>query len=257
MANAAFFWNNNLIGATLAASAETADGPIGNIVKPVVVTAWRALGASASFTADLGAARPTRFLALLGVTLSPAATLRYRLSTTDAHDGDVHDTGVLPANAATLLDGRKQCLLMLAAAHSARYRKLDLADPGAGFIDVGYGVDGDWWQPARNFQWGFGDGARSASNKEYSAAGAAYTLKRPKARVKSFTLGWMTPADAKTQGMEIWDKAGDHSPFGIIPDPAAVDAPREMLVGILSQMDPTTGVALNVRSRQFELVELL
>jgi hypothetical protein len=257
MANAALFWVNSLVGASLAASAETADGPVGNLVKPQVVTAWRALGTAASFTADLGAVRDIRFLALLGVTLGAGATLQLRLSSSGAHAGDVYDSGVVAANAATLLDGRKQCLHLPPALQSARYAKVDLADAAAAFIDVGYAWLGDWWQPARNFSWGFADAVRSRSNKEPSLGGQLYTLKRPKARVKSFALDFLTPAEAKAQGIEIADKAGDHAPFGIIPDPAASDATREMVIGTLSDLGTVTGVALNVRARPFELTELL
>jgi hypothetical protein len=67
----------------------------------------------------------------------------------------------------------------------------------------------------------------------------------------------MTPAETKAQGVEISDRAGDHSPFGVVPDPDAADAAREMVVGLLSDITPIAGVALKVRSRAFELVELL
>jgi hypothetical protein len=262
MGNAALFWHgssiaNALIGAELAASSETSDGVVGNLTKPVVATAWRALADTAWFTADPGVARDVRFLALFGVSLSASATVRLRLSSSAAHAGDVYDSGVVAANPATVLDGRKQCLLILPAVQSARYSKVDLVDAGAGFIDVGYAWLGNWFVPTRNFSWGFSDGVRTSSNKEYSLGGQGYTMRRPKARVKTFELNFLTPAEAKAQGVEISDKAGNHAPFGIVPDPDASDAAREMVVGLLSEITPTAGVALNVRARPFELVELL
>jgi hypothetical protein len=257
MSNAVLAWSNLLIGAELAASAETDDGRVGNIVKPQVVTAWRALAASAWFAADLGAAQPMRVLMLLGVTLSPAATLRVRLSTSDAHAGDVYDSGIVAAGAATGFDGRKQCLRVFPAAQTAHYVKVDLADGGAAFIDVGYAWIGDWWQPARNFSWGFQDGVQTETVREISKGGQVYALRRPKARVKRFALDFATPTEAKTQMRQIDDRVGDHAPFLMIPDPDAADAASEAIIGTMTDLQPVTGRALNVRSRPFEMVELL
>lgn len=257
MAYPAYFWINNLAGATLAASAETADGPVANLVKPQVVTAWRALASSAWFTADFGGAAPVRVLALLGVALGAGATLRLRLSSSAAHAGDVYDSGVISANAATVLDGRKQCLLVLPATYSAQYAKVDLADGAAAFIDVGWAFLGDWFQFARAYSWGFTDAVASQSNKERALGGQFYTQRRPKQRIRSFTLNFMSPAEAKAQSRDISDRVGDHAPFGMIPDPAAVDAAQEFLVGILSDLGTVAGTARDTRSRTFELTELL
>lgn len=257
MANAAFFWINHLIGADLQASAETLDGVVGELVQPVLSVKWRALSSSAFFTGDCGAARPFKFLALLGVSLSDAGTIRLRLANVADFSVVVHDSGVIPASPRVTLDGRRQCLLILPAVVNARYIKVDLVDAGAGFIDVGYAWAGPWWQPERNFSWNFRNGTLSASTKERSLAMNLYATKRPKARTKVFDLAFMRPEEEAAQGVEITDRAGDHSPFGMVPDPLSVDATREMLVGILTDMTETTGVAVRIRARPFELVEII
>lgn len=257
MANAILATSNLLIGAELAASAETQDGPIANIARPPAVTAWRALGSSAWFTADLGAAQTIRALLLMRVTLGPAGTIRVRLSDSAAHDGNVWDSGVQPANAATLLDGRKQCLVLPAGAPSARYVKVDLADAGAAFIDVGYAWLSDWWQPQRNFSMGFQDGTATSSVREISKGGQVYAQKRPKARIKRFALDFMTPAEAKTRMPEIDDRVGDTAPLLFIPDPGAVDAASQAIVGLLTDLSDVTGRSTKMRARPFEIVELL
>lgn len=254
---AAFFWNNHLSDAELAASNEAGDGVVGNLLMTQLRRAWRALGSAAWFTADYGAARNVRVLALLGVSLGASATLRWRLSTTAAHGGDVHDTGTVPADARATLDGRKQCLVILPADRSARFSRVDIEDPGAGFIDCGFAAQAPWFQPQRNYSLGFADGVESGTVQEMALGGSIYTLKRPKARVKRFSLNFLTPAEAAAQGVEITERAGVSAMFGMIPNPASADAAGEMLVGQLRDFGETAAPSVKFRQRSFILREFV
>lgn len=255
--NATFFWTNQLSDADLAASDEAGDGVVGNLLKTQLRRAWRALGSAAWFTADYGTTRPVRVLALLGVSLGASATLRWRLSTTAAHDGDVHDTGTIAAGARGTLDGRKQCLVILPADKSARFSKVDLEDPGAGSIDCGFAAQAPWFQPQRNYSLGFADGVESATVQEEALGGSIYSLKRPKARVKRFSLNFLTPAEAAAQGVEITERAGVSAMFGMIPNPDSADAAAEMLVGQLRDFGETAAPSVKFRQRNFVLREFV
>jgi hypothetical protein len=188
--------------------------------------------------------------------LSDVGTLRLLLSTTDSHDGDVYDSGTLAADAAEILDGRRQCLHVLPEAKSARYAKVELDDPAAEFVDVGYAALNDWFQPAYARSWGAGDGIADPSLKQRTLAGNIIVTKRAKWRETGFSLDFLL--DSEKGDMRALDRvAGASGPVVFIPDPAAADAAEEMILGMLKQTEPLIRRQVNIRSRHFEIEELL
>lgn len=256
MANPAISYDHPLATAQLAAGSETEDGPIQNIATLAVATKWRSMAVPAFFTADLGTEKTIRYLALFGTSLSDAATLRLLLSTTDAHAGDVYDSGTIAADAAEILDGRRQCLHVLPAAESARYAKVELDDPAADFVDVGYAALNDWFQPAYARSWGAGDGVADPSLKQRTLAGNIIVTKRAKWCETAFSLDSLL--DSEKSAIRALDRvAGASGPVVFIPNPAASDAAAEMLLGMLKQTEPLVRRQVNIRSRAFAIEELL
>jgi hypothetical protein len=255
--NGALSWINAFDAAVLAASSEAAGLPIGNLQSGHLVTKWRSDGdLSVWWTADFGAAFPIDIVGIFGANSTAAATLHIRLSSTDAHDGNLYDSGVVAMNRAVILRLRSQALLLLPSRVNARYLKIDLTDSGPAYLEAGIAWAGPLFQPARNFSYGQAPAVQDPSVTTPSVGGQEYTDLRPKRMTDTFTFALLTEAEAQ-QALDLDAAVGTASNVLWVRNPGQPDMNQNAILGRMTALAPAGSVTFNRRSRQFQIAERL
>lgn len=259
-------WVNHLKGAALAASSQAGALAAGNLVVDHLSAKWRSgPGIAAELRFDLGVPKPVRVIGLFGTNLTATAQWTIRLSSSDAHVGDLHDSGAL-ANAGfvvvnTVL-GRdfSQALLVLPAAITARYVAIDLADASVSaqnYIEAGAAWAGDLWQPTWTRSWGAMDGLTGEAQPNFAEGGAKYQVKRERRRLSQFSLDHLTDAERLDQVAKIDRLAGTVENVLLVTDPARPQQNQTAIFGTLTTLAPVTRRQVNIGSRRYEVEERL
>ncbi|MDP2410346.1 MAG: hypothetical protein Q8M26_08675 [Pseudolabrys sp.] len=153
MGVACIAYRNLADSALLLASSQELLAPVANLQRPDVARRWRSTEANtASFVADLFAASSLDTVALIGTTMSAAGTCRIRISATDSTGvaGELYDSG------ATLVSADyNQAIALLATPVTGRYIRIDLADPGAEYLEAGRLFVGPRSQFVINYSYGW------------------------------------------------------------------------------------------------------
>jgi len=189
-------WDNKADAATLSdVGSQLASLPGTNVQQPHLSLKWTtASGVTTSYIVfDLLSSLSCALLAVLGTTLTAAATMRLRASDANAGavPGDLYDSGVI---AAGVKDGYGAIYKAFAAV-AARYWRLDLTDASlAAGLQVGRVFLGPSWAPSVGPEYGWAVTAKDASKVGESYGGQSYPEIRPQARVLEFTLTWETEA---------------------------------------------------------------
>jgi hypothetical protein len=263
--NGGLSWINYLDGAQLAASSEVPDLPIANLQSQHLSTKWRSAGAlSVWWTADYGQALPVDVIGWFGANFTAAAQRRIRLSSSNAHAGDLYDSGLGAMTPDIRVDRRKptaivsksQAVHLLSSPITARYLKIDFSDSGLDYLEAGLAWAGQLWQPARNFSYGEAPAMQDPSTTTKSVAGNAYTDLRPQFMADTFTFPALTEAEAKTLlGMD--GVVGTAMNLLWIRNPRPAEMSKTALLGMQVQIGQMPIVAFDRRSRQFQLAERL
>nr|WP_298685217.1 hypothetical protein [uncultured Dongia sp.] len=262
MANAGLAWVNHLMTAVLATNSEVATLPVSNIKDLHGATVWRTQAATGiEVTADLGAAQPVSVMAVAGAQVSAALQWRLRLSTTDAHDGDLYDSGLIAADPAEIVKARWQALLLLPTIVTARYIKINLEDSGrvgVGSIDIGHLWLADLWQPRRNFSYGAQNITIDPTQKSKSIGGQNYSDIRNKFRAERFEFNFLGEDEVVEIISDQLDAvAGISGNILYIKSPGGERQNRQMIIGQMSELGANEHTTHPAHARAFEISEAL
>lgn len=263
--NAGISWINYFDAAVLVASSEAAGLPVTNLQSEHLATKWRSEGAAdVAIMADFGEALPVDTIGIFGANFTADAQWRIRLSSSAAHAGDLYDSGLVAMSPHIRVDRRKksapvsksQALHLLGAPVTARYWKVDFADAGRTFFEIGLGWVGPLWQTQRNFSYGEAPLVQDPSTTTTTFGGNDYTDLRPQKMTDTFSFGLMTEAEAAI-ALEIDQAIGTACSFLWIRAPLSATRNRDCILGRQPQLNALPSVAHDRRSRQYQIVERL
>jgi hypothetical protein len=185
------------------------------------------LAASTQWETDLAVARDIGVIAYPYHNLTPAATVRIRLSNV-AHNfaAPVYDTGVVNVWAAGLdaenTEGMNVGFTHVpAAVQNARYQLTEWSDPTnpAGYIDIGREIIAGRWQPSINMAPGAQLGLESATVRDETDGGATtFNVKRQRRTVR-FSIEDLPFSEALTKGYVMERIAGLAGQIHFVYDP--------------------------------------
>jgi len=211
---AAILYDNRtatLLPVATPAAIETA--PASNLAdpQPRLRAAWA--GTAVSLVYDLGVLASIEAVALISTTLAAAATVRVRLSVSDAIGaaGDAWDSGVVTADTSDLAGGNIILLRPYAVAMSTgRYLRIDVADATAARIDIGRVVVGPLWRIAAGASLGGREGRLILDQRDRNAlTGAEFALPAiANPRMATFTLPLLTRTEATGAARTMLDTIG-------------------------------------------------
>lgn len=285
MANVMLGYPNRIDAATLALGAWEATLPLNNLKDRKLGKVARTTSDANSatlFSADLGAPKSIRVIALVNHNLSLAA--RYRIRADDNADfgSPLLDTGwqdvwpvvYLPDDleweddnwwTGKYTDEEKAgytwtLVHVLAANLVARYWLVELDDTANpdNYVQIGRAFIGPALQPVVNMGYGVQIGFEPRAELGEALSGAEYFNRRDPYRVARFSLGAMSEGDAFARAFEINRRAGIDQEVLFVYDP---DDTRQQLrrrfLGRLRQLSPIEHPYPNWHSTAFELKELL
>lgn len=233
--------------------------------------------ASTKFTADIGAAKQVRCVALANHNLSASATVRVTLGSTSGAS-DIFDCGWQPAwrmafdnlvewESVTWWTGTagdeylRSPYAVTAIAddtYSARYVTVEINDTANadGYVQIGRLFAGGALQPTYNPQYGLQDGLRDLSTVDAAESGAFWGNEKRRLRYTSFVLGRVTPAEA-AYVHEMQRTLGTIGEVLYIPYPADPgESQRWGFIGRMSELSPIDYPYYRVRSLPLKLEEI-
>ena len=227
--------------------------PIANIQDPVVAVAARstdALAASSKFQVDLGAAQSVGIVALSGVNLTAAATIRVRggsvsgLGSDVVYNGSAINAWPTGTTDAMLAEHNRWTVIVDFTAASARYWLIEITNTAnpAGFIQVGRVFIGPTWQPTWNMSYGARARWINRNTRDETESGTVYTSRRPARRETVFGLDHLTRTEAVT-ALGRLQRLTARSPEVVLAfDPGSADTTRleESYLAELHEFDPRT-----------------
>lgn len=233
--------------------------------------------ASTKFTADFGAAKQVRCIALANHNLSAVATVRVTFGST-AGGYDIWDGGWQPAwrmsfdnlaewESATWWTGtagdeylRSPYAVTAIAGdtYSARYISVEINDTtnADGYVQIGRLFVGGALQPTYNPQYGLQDGLKDLSTVDAAESGAMWGNEKRRLRYTSFVLPYTTPAEAAYLH-EMQRSLGTIGEVLYIPYPADPgESQRWGYIGRMSELSPIDYPYYRVRSIALKLEEI-
>jgi hypothetical protein len=226
-------WTNHARAGTLAASAAAAGLGADQVANDqgATSTAWQTPAATttAHLTLDAGGAVAWRVLSIHRTNLTPAATLRWRLSTVSDFASTVHDSGTLSGAIAA---GYGQAVHVLPAEATARYLRLDIADDTnpQGFLNVPLLFAGPAWQPALQWSPEGAEGAAQEVVAPTTRGGQTWPELRWRRRRRAIALPLVARADRWPQLGEMERAAATGANLLVVPSPDG-DLLREPIFG--------------------------
>jgi hypothetical protein len=238
--------------------------------------------ASAKFEIDLGDVLPIRVLALVAHNLESAAKIRISAgdsagfsTTTYTSDWvDVYPSSYLSEmlewesdlfwygqpTLDSLVGGNRTYVHMLAAAHYARYWRVEIDDTlnTAGYIEIGRLFAGDGWQPQYNMSYGSALGYEDASTVEEAWSGAEYFDRKTTRRVMSVLLEHLTDNDAMMRVLDLQRAQGTTQEILVCWDPADTTFfLRRSFLARASKLDPIAAARAGEHRSAITFRELL
>ena len=205
-------------GALVTASSEVASSPAVNVQHPHLSTAWLGYpGVTAmSLTVDLLSVQEVGVVVVLAANLSPAGTVRVRLSATDpaALTALVHDSG------AQLVDpdlgGR---LVDLFDPVMARHLRLDVADATLPQLSVGGLAVLPWFQPRHGIAFGWEDAPVERVNALTTRGGQVWADFYGWQRGATFAFANLLEAEYRALAPAFMRHCGSRRDFLAVMDP--------------------------------------
>jgi XRCC1 domain-containing protein len=238
MAKMILAWDDKLTIAAVTATASSADPvyPALNTMSAQPSEVWRT-GAgvnSANITFDMGASRTITAVYVGAANLTTTATMRVRLSTSDATGaaGDAFDTTALTMG----INTTARRIFKLVGPGTGRYLRFDFADTALTQLEIGkISAWGSSWQPTYNFELGarllhkdFSIVRDNLGGQQRSRAGSI----RPGVL---FTLPAFSAADKDAKVLPLLRTAGLASPICVCLDPAATDIGAVTFCGLIEE----------------------
>jgi hypothetical protein len=190
-----------------------------------VARASDALAASTQFNLDMGTARATRVVALVGHNFTSAATVEVD-GGTSAGASDVYNGSAVaayPAGETTeTLEGLTPAyLLVLPSVLTFRHLTVKIADTSnpAGYVQVGRLFVANAYQPTINAQYGLQQGFDDDSTSVNADGGATIHSERRKRRWATFTLPEIPAAEALASLFPLLHRQGTTRQWYFVFDP--------------------------------------
>lgn len=240
MANCLIGHRNRAVGATISGGSWRSSRPLANLQDIVLARVARSTDATTGSTyivIDLGQAWPIRIMGVVGHNLGLTATQRWRAAASQAAltSSPAYDTGAvavwrgtdtpdLNAGEDGLPIHRPVVLSIADTDQSYRWWRLDLADTGnaAGYVELGYLMLWEAWQPTRNFSYGKSLGIETGTIRQESIGLVETHDRRASRRTEKFAIENLPPTDAKI-ALRIERERDLDRPLFWCPDPGAPD----------------------------------
>ena len=237
MANLVLGYADRVRPGSLTGSSALATLPVANLQTQRLGQPWRGQPGvtSAWLVADFGAAKSIGAVLLAGTNLSPAATWRIRLSSSDASGaaGDVLDSGMVAAG----VDVRfRLALLVLATDRAGRYLRLDLADATLPWLEAGRLAALALWRPRRNFAFGLQRGLNDLSKVARGEAGDVFALRGAVQRTLTLSLQAVFRDELVADVEDLLRSAGLTDDVLVCLDPASGNLGFESIWGTMEQL---------------------
>ena len=256
MANIILSWVNLIAqsGTVLSASGASGNMPIENISDPRPGKRWRASSTSDYGQAVLSSDQEAGIFALRfprDVTLPGGAVRHYLdLASGTAGAGVVDDSTAISLG---LVDGYGYHVWTPSAARTFAQWRFQFAATGVGALDVGLAWAWASWSPTNNVEYGMDDAWEDLSaGTQGVRSGSMFFDKRPKRRKFAFSLGAILTSERDTV-RELQRIAGTSSQVLAVIDPD--DAPKQTIIGTLTQVSPLRYTNFNLSSKAFEITE--
>ena len=260
MANASILSVNLADAGVVTADSEAEAMPASLLQVEHVRKRWRGDGPAAYVVCDLGALHDVDTVALLGMTVGDAATVRLRISTADATGaaGDALDTGVL-TSASEWFDPDYGALVYAGAAVvSGRYVRIDLAETDALYLEAGRLVVGERITFEANFRPGSARGRNDLSRKTRTQGGQTLIERKARPRTLDLAFDWVTLAEWEAIVEPVDRDRGVTEDVLVILDAEGDNVPRDAVWGLLSDISPVAFTAIpDVFTKQYRLEERL
>lgn len=247
MASAAILTVNLADDGILTASSQVAGMEITQLIDSPNVTddLWRSVGNSPQITLDLASNHSLDTVALFGLNLTSAATIRVRVSSSagGVSSGDLHDVTYSISDAEFDPD-YAALIVLLPAVVSARFVRLDIADTSLDYIEAGRMVVGARTALAYNFAPGSHFDWSDPSVVQKSKGQQTLIWQRGGFRSASLDIPWVSNAERWGLIETIGRVNGRHSDILIALDPDAANLPQWTIWGLMTDMQPSAFTAL-------------
>lgn len=243
MTNCLFGWENWARSGTIAASAEVVGLGAGQMQNDQGATSasWQtpAGTTTANFTLDAGAAVEWGGFGIFNTSLSPAATVRWRVGDDATFATALLDSGTLLE---TVVAGYRQSLYVPGATVTARYMRCDIADPlnVEGLLRVAQLFAGKVARPARNFGYQTAFGRAADQGVIVTRGGQEFTELRFARRGWAISLPRLGADEVWPLVQELQRAAEDGRNVLFIPFPEGADIQREACFGRLTAPSAVT-----------------
>ncbi|MBP1179962.1 hypothetical protein [Methylobacterium sp. PvR107] len=238
--NAAIAYANLADGGIVRASSASQLAPPARLQNPHVARKWRGDNNPSEYlTVDLGDVHDVDTVAIMGLTLTAAGTIRVRASATDtsALMAEAYDSGPITG----AVDPRYGMLVhLLPVLVQARYVRIDLEQPGATYIEAGRLFVGRRWQFAYNFGFGWGRGYVDLSKRTQSRGGQTYVDPNVSFRTVSLSFEVITEAQRLSFVDDVDRLNGQRVDVLLVTNPASPNLGRDSIWGLLDDLDPIT-----------------
>lgn len=243
MANAAVVYSNLVLASAtvLTVSSQAGTMPSTNLLTSHVGERWRSASNADSISIDKGSASADDTVAVFGLTLSTAGTVRLRLSNVSAGAGEILDTGALANQATTYFDLDYGAFVYLLAAPGAwRYAKIDLADASASYVEAGAVLIGTRTLFTYNFAPGQTIGYVDRSRLALTAGGMTLTYPDNYFRRLQMNFPWLSSAQRYGVVEAMQRLNGKHKNVLMMQDTASTNLARDSIFGLVTDLSPVT-----------------
>ncbi len=239
--------------------------PVVNLQDIQLTKLWRTSDHTNTFIEiDLATAQAITVVALLGTNASTAATWRIRAATTQANltAAPGFDTTAVTAWPETGLGDWSKVHLVkwVDPAETFRWWRIDIADSGNadGYVEAGRVYIAAAWQPAKNLQFGHGLGWIDSGDRAESDGGQIFTEDKPRRRLVSFDLDFLTENDMLDNAFDLDRLRGAAKDVLVITDPASASHLHKRTVyGLMTGLRPIINRHVGLYQKSFRIEELI
>lgn len=245
---------NLFSAAAVSASSQLILAPASNLQQPdVTANLWRSVeSGTANIVADFGSSVSIDTIAVMGLTLSAAGSVRFRLSTLDSSGaaGDAYDSGSLPTSTVY-----NQVVDLLTSPASARYLRMDLTDAGADYVEAGRVFAGVSTQFTVNFAYNWTVTRTDRSIVTKTRGGQTQIFRDIIYRTLAVTFEFLSEAERYgiVETIDLTNGLQDDILF--IIDPTSTNLSRDSFWGLMTELSPITQANFDIFSKSYKLEE--
>ncbi|MCD6451258.1 MAG: hypothetical protein J7L64_02665 [Acidobacteria bacterium] len=146
-----YLWQNliDLTGTNLTASSEVSTLPVANLRHPFRTLVWRTTGCAEEYVVvDFGSPYSVKAVSFINHNLTSNAVIKLQANSSDSWDNPPFETTLTP---------HKETIIKCFDAQNYRYWRLWIQDSGnpSGYIEIGRLYLGSYFEPSRNFVYGW------------------------------------------------------------------------------------------------------